>query len=60
MDEGVVLCGTLGVDYAEFDVWREIQEQVSNKCYHQRATWLEKQKGATAKQVTENFLQVSL
>ena len=60
MDEGVVLCGALGVDYAEFDVWREIQEQVSKQCHHQRATWLEKQKGVTAKQITEDFLQVSL
>ena len=33
---------------------------MSNKCHHQRATWLEKQKGATAKQITENFLQVSV
>ena len=26
-----LLCGALGVDHVEFDVWREIQEQVSNK-----------------------------
>ena len=61
MDEGVALCGALGIDYVELDVWREIQEQVSNKlCHHQRPAWLEKQKGAIEKQVTEDFLQVSL
>jgi len=59
-DEGVALCGALWVDYVASDVWREIQEQVSNKCHHQRPTWLEKQKGAIAKQITEDFLQVSL
>ena len=57
MDEGIVLCGALGVEYVEFGVWREIQKQVCNKlCHHQRPTWLEKQKGAIAKPITEDFL----
>ena len=60
MDDEVVLCGAVGVDYVEFDVWREIQEQVSNKlCHDQRPTWLEKQKGAIAKYITD-FLQKCL
>ena len=34
-----LLCGALGVDHVEFDVWRQIQEQVSNKLLcHQRQT----------------------
>ena len=31
MEEGVVLCRALSVEYVEFDVCREIQVQVSNK-----------------------------
>ena len=31
MEEWVALCGALGVEYVDCDVWREIQVQVCNK-----------------------------
>ena len=55
MEEGIVLCGALSVEYVEFDVCREIQVQVSNKLVSSSETNLlisvGKQKGAISKQI---------